>query len=33
MNITWIILGIIILAFGAFGAFAMPWIRAHATAE
>lgn len=33
MNITWIILGVVILAFGAFGAFAMPWIRAHATAE
>lgn len=33
MNITWIILGVIILVFGAFGAFALPWIRAHATAE
>lgn len=33
MNITWILLGIIILAFGAFGAFAMPWIRTHVTAE
>lgn len=33
MNITWILLGVIILAFGAFGAFAMPYIRAHVTAE
>ena len=33
MNITWILLGVIILAFGAFGAFAMPYIRTHVTAE
>ncbi len=33
MNITWILLGVIILAFGAFSAFAMPYIRAHVTVE
>lgn len=33
MNITWILFGIIILGFGAFGAFALPWIRANVTAE
>lgn len=33
MNITWILLGVIILAFGAFSAFAMPYIRAHVTGE
>lgn len=33
MNITWILLGVIILAFGAFGAFAMPYIRTHVTSE
>ena len=32
-NITWILLGIIILAFGAFGAYAIPYIRAHVTGE
>lgn len=32
-NITWILLGVLILAFGAFGTFAMPYIRAHITAE
>lgn len=33
MNITWILLGVIILAFGAFSAFAMPYIKAHVTGE
>ena len=33
MNITWILLGVIILAFGAFGAFVLPWIRTHVTTE
>ena len=32
-NITWVILGALILIIGAFKMFAMPYIRAHVTAE